>query len=275
MRVLHVHEIAYIPRFLVAELRKRGVEAEFAEEADAAKIKDFDVVHGHYALNKKTIRAFRLARRLDIPFILHCHGSDVRLLTGTGRRPLPFHYNAISKYMRKRSAKVFLSTPDLIGFAPEGEYVPNPVNLEVFRPMPDVEKSDRILICGKQVKGSPLPDLIKPDKQYDCVNTGHEFDFPGNVRVLPFVERDRFPAFLNRYRAMIGTVGDVISMARLEAMACGLRTFTMFEEKFTEFYEGQNPDKAGDPRAFVERFHNPEIAVSRLVKAYETAARSL
>jgi glycosyltransferase involved in cell wall biosynthesis len=274
MKVLHVHEIAYIPRFLVEELRKKGVEAEFAEEVDAATIKGFDIVHGHYALNKKTIKAFRLARKLDVPFVLHYHGSDVRLLTGTGRRPLPFHYDIISRHMRKRSVKVFLSTPDLIGFAPEGEYVPNPVNLCVFKPMPEVEKTNRILICGKQVRGSMLPDLIKPDKEYDCVNTGYAFDFPGNVRELPYVERDRFPAFLNRYEAMIGTIGDVISMARLEAMACGLRTFTAFEKEFARFYDGLNPDTVEYPRAFVERFHNPDIAVSKLIAAYEAAARS-
>jgi hypothetical protein len=274
MRVLHVHEIAYIPKLLVDELRKKGIEAEFAEGVNPAMIKDFDIIHGHYALNKKTIRAFRLARKLEIPFILHCHGSDLRLLTGTGRKSLPFHYNTISRFMRKRSTKVFLSTPDLTEFAPEGEYVPNPVNLEVFRPIPEIEKTSRLLICGKQVRGSCLLDLIKEDEEYDCVNTGHAFDFPENVRVLPFVERAKFPAFLNHYRAMIGTVGDVISMARLEAMACGLRTFTAFEEKFTKYYDGQNPDGVENPRAFIERFHNPDIAVSRLIKAYETATRS-
>ncbi len=269
MRVLHVHQIAFIPEFLVGQLRKSGVDAEFAEEVDPSRIRDFDIVHGHYALNRKTIKAFRLARRNKIPFVLHCHGSDVRLLTGTGRRPLPPHYNFISQFMRKRSSRVLLSTPDLLEFAPEGEYIPNPVDLELFRPMPDVKKSARTLICGKQVKGSNLLHFIRNDREYDCVNTGYPFDLPKNVRQLDYVQRPEFPEFLNRYTEMIGTVGDVISMARLEAMACGLKTFTDFDKDFTKFYEGQNPDSAADPRGFVKRFHDPKIAVDRLIEIYQ------
>jgi glycosyltransferase involved in cell wall biosynthesis len=256
----------------VNQLKKKGVDAEFAEHVDAPMIKDFDMIHGHYALNRRTIKAFRLARRFNVPFILHCHGSDIRLLTGTGMRPLPFHYRTISQFMRKRSFKVFLSTPDLIGFAPDAEYIPNPVNLEVFGPMPDVAKSDRVLICGKQVRGSRLLSFVEKGKEYDCVNTGAPFEFPPNVSQLPFVDREKFPEFLNRYKTMIGTVGDVISMARLEAMACGLKTFTDFDQSFTSFYDGQNPDTVEDPRAFVRRFHNPDISVARLIEVYEAAA---
>jgi len=269
MRVLHVHQIAYIPRFLVAQLKKKGVDAEFREDVEPSTIKEFDIIHGHYALNRKTIKAFRLARRFDKPFILHCHGSDLRLLTGTGMRKLPFHYRTISEFMRKRSSKVILSTPDLLEYEPEGEYLPNPVDLETFQPILDVKKSDRALICGKQVKGSNLLDFIKKDKHYDCVNTGSPFEFPSNVRVLDFVERPDFARFLNRYEEMLGTVGDVISMARLEAMACGLKTFTDFPKQYARFYDGQNPDEAEEPRKFVEKFHNPDIQSTRLIELYQ------
>ena len=274
MRVLHVHTVAYIPEFLVSQLKKKGVEAEFAEEVKPGQVKNYDIIHGHYALNRHTIKAFREARRFEIPFILHCHGSDVRRLAGTGRKKLPIHYNFISNYMRKRSAKILLATPDLLGFAPGGEYLPNPVNLDVFRPMPEVEKSSKVLIIGKQIKGSKLPEFIEPGREYDCVNTGYQFDFPKNVRVLPYVKRDQFPRFLNQYKDMIGAIGDVISMARLEAMACGLKTFTDFEQAFSKYYDGQNPDKVENPRNFIERFHKPDIAVKKLIEVYEALSRS-
>lgn len=275
MRVLHVHSIAYIPEFLVSQLREKGVEADFAEQVDAAKVKQYDIIHGHYALNRKTIKAFRLAGKFGIPFVLHCHGSDVRLLTGKGRKDLPFHYRTISQYMRKRAEKILLSTPDLLEFEPRGEYVPNPVNLDIFKPVPDVEKSKRILICGNQVRGSKILQFIEPTEEYDCVNTGYPLRFPANVRQLPYVERSQFAGFLNKYSSMIGSVGDVISMARLEAMACDLKTFTDFEPKFAKFYDGQNPDKVENPRAFIQKFHNPDIAVSALIRIYrEISARS-
>lgn len=268
MRVLHVHQIANIPPLIVRELRKKGIEADFVEDVRDVDLKKYDIVHGHYALNRSTIRAFRMARHNNVPFVLHYHGSDVRRATITGRKKLPFHFNAISKYMRKRSTKIFLSTPDLIEFTPEGEYVPNPVDLEAFRPMPEVEKSTKTLICGKFLRGSRIFDLISPDKEYDCVNTGDDIEFPSNVSVLPFVPYDNFPVFLNRYKEMIGTLFDLISMTRFCAMACGLKTFTKFDEAFTKYYDGQNPDEVDDPRAFVQQYHNPDICIKRLIEVY-------
>ncbi len=269
MRILHVHQIAHIPQLLVRNLRQKGLDCEFTEKADPKTIKSFDMVHGHYALNRKTIDAFRLARRNRIPFIIHCHGSDLRLLTGTGRTGLPFHYRLVSEYIRNRSAKILLSTPDLIKFEPRGEYVPNPVDLEKFFPMPGAKKTGRTLICGKQVKGSKLLNFIKPDIEYDCVNTGHSFEFPDNVRILPYVDYSVFNEFLNMYESMIGTIGDLISMARLEAMACGLKTFTNFDARFAQFYNGHNPDTAADPRKFITDFHRPVIAVEKLLTVYD------
>ncbi len=269
MRVLHVHQIAHIPRLLVRELKKKGIEASFSEEVSAATIRNFDIIHGHYALNRHTIAAFTLARKNKIPFILHCHGSDLRLLTGTHRVKLPWHYRTISQHIRKRSAKILLSTPDLIEFEPSGTCIPNPVDMEHFRPMPDVKKTARHLICGKQISGSKILNFIKPDVEYDCVNNGEKIQWPDNVQILDYVPHDQFPTFLNRYENMLGTFGDLISMARLEAMACGLKTFTNFEKKFMSFYDGQSPDDAPDPRQFIKQFHAPEIAVTRLIEIYD------
>lgn len=273
MKVLHVHSIAHIPQLLVRGLAGKGFEAEFVEDPSPEDVKGRDIVHGHYALNRHTMKAYRLARKFGVPFILHCHGSDLRLLTGTGRKRLPIHYRLVSERVRAGAAAVLLSTPDLIEFEPEGAYVPNPVDLGRFRPMPEIEKSPRHLICGKQVKGSRLLDFIKPDIDYDCVNAGYQFEFPPNVRPLPLVDYARFHEFLNGYRHMIGTVGDVISMARLEAMACGLSTFTDFDQAFCKYYDGENPDMASDPRAFVRRFHDPEISLAGIIKAYDAIGR--
>jgi len=271
MKVLHVHQIAHIPQLLCKELRNQGVKAMFVERASPEIIDDYDIVHGHYALNRNTIDAFRLARSRGIPFILHCHGSDLRLLTGTERVGLPFFYRKISQYIRKRSSAILLSTPDLTEFEPEGTYIPNPVDLELFRPMPEVEKTDRSLIMGKQISGSRILEFIKQDIQYDCVNNGQKIDWPANVECLEYVPYKELPEFFNRYTEMLGTFGDLISMARLEAMACGLRTFTDFEEKYISFYEGQSPDRAQEPREFITRFHSPEIAVKKLIGIYSDA----
>ena len=268
MKVLHIHQIAHIPQLLVKELAKKGIDASFSEEINPATINDYDIIHAHYALTKNTIDAFKLARMNKIPFVLHCHGSDLRLLTGRKRVKLPIHYRTISKHIRKHSSRILLSTPDLVEFEPRGEYIPNPVDMEHFKPMPDIEKTGRHLICGKQIRGSKILEFIKPDIQYDCVNNGDDIRWPGNVKMLDYVEYEKLPKFLNQYENMLGTFGDLISMTRLEAMACGLRTFTDFERTFTKYYDGQSPDEVSEPREFIKQFHDPEIAASRLIEIY-------
>ncbi len=270
MKVLHVHNIAHIPEFIVNELRKKGVEADFVEDVRTLDMSKYDIVHAHYALNKATIRAFLKARKLKIPFILHCHGSDLRLVSAQGREDLPAFHGAISRYIRKRSCKILLSTPDLIEYEPDGEYIPNPVNIDKFKPLPDIDKkSDIPLICGRFLKGSKVYDHIKPDKQYDCVTTVNEIEWPANVNRLPYVDYDELPAFFNQYDEMIGTLCDLVSMARLEAMACGVRTFTDFEPDFLKYYDGENPDKAEDPREFVIKHHHPDICIKRFIEIYD------
>lgn len=269
MKVLHVHEIAHIPQLLVSHLKQQGIQADYLEEASPKAVLSADIIHGHYALNRHTIAAFRMARKYNKPFILHCHGSDLRLLTGKARIPLPFHLRKISEHLRRRSSRILLSTPDLAEFEPEGQFIPNPVDIDRFRPMPEIPKSGRHLICGKQIRGSNLLDFIQRDIQYDCVNTGYPFKFPANVHMLPYVDYSRFHEFLNGYRDMIGTVGDVISMARLEAMACGLKTFTDFPEEFTRYYSGRNPDKASVPRDFICDFHDPKKSTAAIIRVYE------
>lgn len=239
------------------------VERSFGDR----EIKDHDIVHGHYALTKPVISAYRKSKRAKIPFILHCHGSDVRSVSKDGFKKLPLHHSLISRYVRKRSDKVLLSTPDLLEFA-EGEYLPNPVDLDLFRPM-DMEKKDRILLAGRFTDGGGILELIDPDRKYDCINWGDDIDFPGNVQRLDFVDHEELPKLFNKYKKMIGPLVDPVSLTRLEAMACGLETYTEFPQRYVKFYDGEDPDKVSDPRGFIERYHHPEDIVKRLVEIYK------
>ena len=136
--------------------------------------------------------------------------------------------------------------------------------------MPNIEKKSGIpLICGRFLKGSKVYDHIDPDKKYDCVNVVGGLKFPSNVSMLPQVPHNELPKFFNQYSDMLGTMCDLISMGRMEAMACGLNTFTGFEKAFITHYDGENPDEASDPRAFVEKYHDPDICVKRFIEVYE------
>ena len=273
MKVLHVHNVAHVPITLCKALRAIGVEADFVEDVSGAKVSDYDLVHIHYAVNRKSLAGIRAARKLDKPIVLHHHGSDVRLIMASGMAPLPFWRAAVSGWARKRAARTILATPDLKKFCPTGFYVPNPVDLELFKPMAG-EKLEKVLICGRQVKGSRLLRFIEPSKQYDSINTGQSFEMPSNVRVLQPVPRAEFPEFLNRYPEMIGAIGDLVTMARMEAMACGLKTFSDFDESFAKFYDGENPDNAADPRGFVQRHHDSQKVARKILQMYEEVLKA-
>jgi glycosyltransferase involved in cell wall biosynthesis len=273
VKVLHVHNVAQVPTTLVKALRALGAEADFVEDPRGADLSTYDIVHVHYAVNRRSLRGVRLAKRAGKPIVLHHHGSDVRRITPAGMRPLPPWYEAVSRWARRRAIKVLLATPDLTRFCPAGAYVPNPVDLELFRPTGG-EKLDRVLICGRQFKGSKLPEFIKPERKYDIVNPGYQLRLPPNVRQLPFVPWERFPAFLNQYAEMMGSIGDLVTMARLEAMACGLRTFSNFDPSYVSFYEGQNPDKVENPRGFVQKYHDSGMVAKRLAGIYESVMRA-
>jgi len=271
MKVLHVCSEDATPMQNIIKLYKKKfkkknvqIDMSFGDKS----VKGYDVVHGHYALTKPVIDANRKARKNSIPFILHSHGSDVRKVMGKGAVKLPFHHLWISKHIRKKSDMVLLSTPDLEEWA-EGIYLPNPVDLDMFKPL-DVEKTGKILLLGRFSEGGGIKKVLDPEKQYDCINWGDNIKFPDNVDTLPFLEHDELPELLNRYEMMIGPLVDPVSLARLEAMACGLKTYTDFPKKYTSYYGFENPDEVKDPRRFVEKYHDPDKITGYLLDIYES-----
>ncbi len=270
MKVLHVCSEDAVPmqniyRTYSKHFQDYGVKPELRYEP--GDIDGFDVVHGHYALTKSVIRAYRKSKRKKIPFILHCHGSDVRLVATEGLKKLPLHHRLISSHIRKRADIVLLSTPDLMEMA-TGLYLPNPVDLELFKPK-ETEKSEKILLLGRFRHNSGILKHIDPKKKYDCINWGDEIKFPRNVNMLPFTPHDELPELFNRYEKMIGALVDPVSLARLEAMACGLKTYTDFPQKYTSFYGFEDPDRVKNPRKFVQKYHDPKKIVKILVGIYE------
>lgn len=270
MKVLHVCSEDAVPMQNIYStyekyFKEGGVISELRFEPD--DVTDFDIIHGHYALTKPVIRAYRKAKRKKIPFVLHCHGSDVRRITRNGPKRLPLHHRFISGRLRKKADMVLLSTPDLMGTA-RGLYLPNPVDIDKFRPM-DMEKRDKILLLGRFTRGSGILKLIDENKQYDCINWGDDIDFPSNVKELDFVSHEELPSLFNKYEMMIGALIDPVSLARLEAMACGLKTYTDFPNKYLGFYGFENPDTVKDPRRFIKKYHHPKKIVKVLIDLYK------
>lgn len=271
MKVLHVCSEDAMPMRNIIGLYDKTME-EIGVDIDISfspeDVSGYDIIHGHYSLTKPVLKAARKAGRKNIPFILHSHGSDVRLIKKDGPEKLPLYHRIVSRYVRKKADRVLLSTPDLLEWT-EGLYVPNPVDIEKFRPM-DVEKRDRVLLMGRFVEGGGILDVIKKNESYDCINWGDDIDFPSNVNTLDFLPHDELPELLNRYERMIGPLVDPVSLARLEAMASSLDTYTDFPETYTQFYGFENMDEVDDPREFVKRYHHPDKIADLLVDIYRS-----
>lgn len=99
---------------------------------------DVDIIHSHQAFVQSS---YCLASKLigkTQKVIIHCHGSDVRKVM-QGQK-----WGWLVKSNLALADHVFVSTPDLLDYYEQAEYLPNPVDVEHFKP----QKSSIDLHCG-------------------------------------------------------------------------------------------------------------------------------
>lgn len=184
---------------------------------------NFDAVHIHYAY------LGMLGVLGKFPFLLHCHGTDVREIT-------PFTRPMIERALRAADT-VYYATPDLAQYVtarrPDARFLPNPVDAELFQPTMPARESKSVFICCalKDIKGAPrLLDACRrlarerPDIRITAIAGGDytpEFQLLPNVRLLQHMPRRRLPQVIGEHGVVMGQVMlGVIGMAELESMAC-------------------------------------------------------
>ena len=138
-----------------------------------------DVFHANYLLQDCYIAA-RLGKK---PLLGHAHGSDVRV--GLNH----FAWSRIVRHNLKHCDKILVSTPDILGIAKQyredAEYLPNPIDPEMFYPKPSVQKSKKkqVLIASDSnwnVKGTAVTiralSKIREEVDVSIVQHGRDFD---------------------------------------------------------------------------------------------------
>lgn len=257
MKVVMVNDCAFVGETLLKYMpldikkqhikRSRGLWSKtFGLAYKILKAKG-DIYHIHYLLQDCYIAA-RLGKK---PLIGHAHGSDLRTSL---KHPL---WGRIVRHSLKKCDKVLVSTPDVLGiakrFREDAEYLPNPVDAEIFYPKPLVEHDGkkRVLIASDSnwnVKGTDVAiralGKIKEEVEVSIIRYGVDFEKTVSlaysvglhVNVLPKVPHEK----LNQYywdadvvidRFKLGSLGVV----SLEAIACGRPVITYVSSEYPEY----------------------------------------
>ncbi|MBX5328100.1 MAG: glycosyltransferase family 4 protein [Candidatus Bathyarchaeota archaeon] len=257
MKVVMINDCAFVGETLLKYMpsdiekhhikRSRGLWSKtFSLAYKILKAKG-DVYHVHYLLQDCYIAA-RLEKK---PLIGHAHGSDLR---NSLKHPL---WGRIVRHNLKKCDKVLVSTPDVLGiarqFREDAEYLPNPVDTEIFYPKPLAEHDGkkRVLIASDsnwKVKGTDVAiralGKIKDGVEVNIIRYGVDFErtlslaysLGLHVNMLPKIPHEK----LNQYywdadvvidRFKLGSLGVV----SLEAIACGRPVIAHVSSAYPEY----------------------------------------
>lgn len=291
----------YLPRDVVVKYVRRGRDFWSKTFGIAYRIlrTSADVYHVHYLL-QDCYTGLRLGKR---PLIGHAHGSDVRTALN---HPI---WGKVVKHNLRGCDKVLVSTPDIIDaarrFREDAEYLPNPVDLQLFHPKPPQEGGGRkrVLIASDSnwaVKGTDIAiralSKVRNEVSVSIIAYGKDLDktlrlaekLGIQLNILPKTPHDK----LNQYywnsdvvidRFKLGSLG----MVSLEAIACGRPVITYVSSQYQEYRDFPLKDLRNEEEIaeaiinadeklwrkeyeYVIRNHNPTTIANRVMKIYES-----
>jgi glycosyltransferase involved in cell wall biosynthesis len=263
MRVLHLWDVAGVSCILSKYLSRIGVESRVIHRRshDVVGFLDFYSQFSYSIsgdVRKFALETIRLGRHADI---LHVHSLDNWLPLLRARlpnKPLLLHYHGDDIRYKQRSTRkhfyqmladrVLVSTPDLLSYAARRAiWLPNPVDTDHFRPMPELRKKEALTFKMRYL------DMQRASTILDSLN-------------VEIVDRDRspipyklMPAFMNQFRLYIDakferTALTSMSTTGLQALACGLTVIDWKNQHHTSL-----PD-----------IHKPDRVVQKLLEIYES-----
>jgi glycosyltransferase involved in cell wall biosynthesis len=323
MRIAEINDIASVATEIAAGLRALGHEVDFfAPRLFGARLPtpikpvtaparaldwldivrrvragNYDLAHIHYAY------LGNLGRLGHFPYILHCHGTDLR---GESAFTRPLVRSAL-----RHASHVFYATPDLRPYLrdlrPDAEFLANPIDLERFAPSSAPSTASGVFICCglTEIKGAEtildacsLLAERRPDIRFTAYAGGSyasSFEALPNVTLIARQPRWKLPALINQHAVVAGQMKlGTAGMAELEALACGRPVVTWFNapdaypeappfasvSSAEEMARGiellvDNPaarDTAGSAgRIWVAKYH----ALDRIAARVETVARAV
>lgn len=312
MKVVMINDCAFVGLTLLKYL-PHDVEKQHIQRTRGLWSKTFglswrilrakgDVYHANYLLQDCYI-ASRLGKK---PLLGHAHGSDLR------RTLLSKRWGWIVRHNLRSCSRVIVSTVDVLGtarrFREDAEYLPNPVDSELFYPKPVVPSAGKkkVLIasdCNWSVKGTDIAirALSKVKDEVDVSIIGYGVDLQRTLAlaeslslrlsVLPKAAHERLAQYywnsdlvIDRFK--LGSLG----MVSLEAIACGRPVLAYVSSEFPENQDFPLKDLKEeeniahtisnlstyvweDEYSFLKKHHDTSAIESRLLSLYSEMLR--
>ncbi|MCH2421024.1 MAG: glycosyltransferase [Candidatus Poseidoniia archaeon] len=306
MRVLHLNNPAQVASNLVRAQRSLGVESSLVVTSTKGWHSNFDhnlsdidtrQVQGKLSGGKKL---YGLIKDCDI---LHYHGQavsegyrDLVMWSGIMNKPVILHHHGSEirnkqypKFASKLVKHRYVSTPDLLEFVPDAEWLPNPVNLD------NLEYSEtgtdgplKILHAptNRQVKNTAA--VLDAISQVEMDGLDIQFTLVENVQHSELIEQvsknDLVIDWLNPEFGIYG-VFSIESMAQGRTVICTL-TDSLYGKydlpiisiqpedlvsKITEIYNDRQilADRGRSGHDFVQKYHNPMESAKTVIERYK------
>lgn len=165
----------------------------------AKRAREFDIVHVH-SMVKATVL-------IDKPMIMHFHGSELRLAGFWGKLE-----NWLAKCLSK---KTLVATPDLLDLQPDAEWLPTPIDTELFHPKQN-KNNNHALFIQNWYEGKEEAEKTAKSHRWKLTVL--------NPKIDSFVPYKDMPNYLSQFEYFINCFSiTALSKTALEALALGLK----------------------------------------------------
>jgi glycosyltransferase involved in cell wall biosynthesis len=213
--------------------------------------RNYDLAHIHWA-------AYGMLGRLGhIPYVVQCHGSDVRdRISSRIHRPL-------LQQIFSHASAVLCTTPDLLSVVrqarPDASYMPGPIDTDQFQPGPGARGRPWTIFLFTRLEPGKRVDLAMegierfaqrhPDTRIRLLDWGELADiyrqrysarFGERIEFIPRVEPSKVQFLLHDADVVVGQFGiGALTLSDMQAMSCGLPVIMSF--RYADEYSNPPP----------------------------------
>ncbi len=306
MKVLHLNNPAQVASNLVFAQRELGIEANLAVTSTKGWHTNFD--HNLSKIDTRSIKGkmdvgkklYDLIKECDI---LHYHGQavsqgyrDLVMWSGIMGKPVILHHHGSEirnkdypKFASQLVKYRYVSTPDLLEFVPDAEWLPNPTNLKNLKySETNISGPLRIMHAptNRDVKNTAAIEAAISKVKNDGLNV--QFTLVENIKhsdlISQISKHDLIIDWLNPKLGIYG-VFSIESMALGRTVICSLND-SLYEkfnlpiisinpdnlaEKITELYNNRNIllEIGKASHNFVHKNHNPIESAKIVIERYK------